>query len=161
MFKSILPKTSDLITDSSIKEFKQLKKISSLRKLKLKSIGGGYSNLQILNHYYKGKNQQIEILCNSKIYNLTIPFVGFLQCKNLLMSILAANSVGLKFDKILKAVKKLKPVKGRLEYLGSLRNNSKVILDFAHTPDALEKSLKTIKNHFNKEALALRMYDVN
>ena len=67
------------------------------------------------------------------------------------MSILAANSVGLKFDKILKAVKKLKPVKGRLEYLGSLRNNSKVILDFAHTPDALEKSLKTIKNHFNSK----------
>ena len=78
LFKSILPKTSDLITDSNIKEFKQLKKISSLRKLKLKSIGGGYSNLQILNHYYKGKNKQIKILCNSKIYNLTIPLVGFL-----------------------------------------------------------------------------------
>ena len=155
LFKSILPKDSDLITDSNIKEFKQLKKISSFKKLKLKTIGSRYSNLKILNHYYEGKNQHIKILYNSKIYNLTIPLIGFLQCKNLLMSILAANSVGLKFDKILKTVKKLKPVKGRLEYLGSLKNNSKVILDFAHTPDALEKSLKTIKNHFNSKLSVL------
>ena len=113
LFKSILPKASDLITDSNIKEFKQLKKISSFKKLKLKTIGSRYSNLKILNHYYEGKNQHIKILYNSKIYNLTIPLIGFLQCKNLLMSILAANSVGLKFDKILKTVKKLKPVNGR------------------------------------------------
>ena len=63
--------------------------------------------------------------------------------------------LGLKFDIILKTVKKLKPVKGRLEYLGSFKNNSKVILDFAHTPDALEKSLKTIKNHFNSKLSVL------
>ena len=78
-----------------------------------------------------------------------IPLIGYLQFKNLLMSILAAISVGVKIDNIINVDKKLKPVDGRLEHIGSQKNNSKIILDYAHTPHALEQALKTIKKHFN------------
>ena len=64
------------------------------------------------------------------------------------MSILAAVSVGVKIDKIINVTKKLKTVDGRLEYIGSQRNNSKIILDYAHTPHALDQALKTIKKTF-------------
>ena len=38
---------------------------------------------------------------------------------------------------------------GRLEKIGNLKNNSKVILiDFAHTPDALKTCLENIKDQF-------------
>ena len=49
-----------------------------------------------------------------------------------------------------KIIEKLKPVDGRLECITELNNNSKIILDFAHTPDALEQTLKAIKEHFRK-----------
>ena len=62
------------------------------------------------------------------------------------MSILAANKSGLKFEKIIKIVHKLKPVEGRLEKIGKIKNNSKVILDYAHTPDALKNVLETIND---------------
>ena len=61
------------------------------------------------------------------------------------MAILAANKSGLKFDKIINIIHKLKPVEGRLEKIGEIKNNSKVILDYAHTPQALELALLNLK----------------
>ena len=48
------------------------------------------------------------------------------------MSILAAESSKLNFEKIIKNIHKLKPVDGRFEKIGNLKNNAIVILDYAH-----------------------------
>ena len=37
---------------------------------------------------------------------------------------------------------------GRLECVASLNNNSNIIVDFAHTPEALKQSLITLKKQF-------------
>ena len=64
------------------------------------------------------------------------------------MAILAANKSGLEFKKIINVLKKIKPVEGRLEKIGKIKNNSKVILDYAHTPAALELALLNLKEQF-------------
>ena len=64
------------------------------------------------------------------------------------MAILAANKSGVKFEKIIEVLHKIKPVEGRLEKVGNIKNNSKVILDYAHTPEALELALLNIKEQF-------------
>ena len=58
------------------------------------------------------------------------------------MAMLAAEKSKLKFKKIVKAINQIKSVNGRLEKVGNIRNNAKVILDFAHTPDAIKNSLQ-------------------
>ena len=106
-----------------------------------------------MSNRYKKNIQKIKISINSKIYFLDIPLIGYFQVKNLLMSILAASLCGLKLDKILTQIHKIKPVLGRLECVSNLKNNSKIIVDFAHTPDALEQALIAIKKQFNKEII--------
>ena len=64
------------------------------------------------------------------------------------MAILAAKKSNIKFSKIVESVNKIKPVNGRLEKIGNIKNNSKVILDYAHTPEALKISLENIKDQF-------------
>ena len=61
------------------------------------------------------------------------------------MAILAAYSCGLPLNKIFNQIHKIKPVAGRLECVANLKNNSNIIVDFAHTPDALEQSLIALK----------------
>jgi len=153
LFKKLLPTNSNVITDINNIEYKKLKKISLSKKLKLKIIGSENLGIKILDHCYLEKGQLIKIFYKSKIYEFKIPLIGYLQCKNLLMSILAATSVGIKINKIINVTKKLKSVEGRLEYIGSQKNNSKIILDYAHTPQALEQALKNIKEHFKKKIL--------
>ena len=45
-------------------------------------------------------------------------------------------------------IPKLKPVEGRFEKVGKIKNQSKVILDYAHTPDALKTSLLNLREQF-------------
>ena len=54
------------------------------------------------------------------------------------MSMIAAEKSNLKFKNIVKVIDKIKPVKGRLEKVGNIKNRSCVILDYAHTPDSAQ-----------------------
>ena len=51
-------------------------------------------------------------------------------------------------NKILKVIPKLKSVEGRFEKIGKIKNQSKVILDYAHTPDALKTCLLNLREQF-------------
>ena len=52
------------------------------------------------------------------------------------MAIIAAKKSEVSIDNILKVIPKLKPVEGRFEIIGKIKNKSKVVLDYAHTPEA-------------------------
>ena len=64
------------------------------------------------------------------------------------MAIIAAKKAILNLDKILKVIPKIKPVEGRFEKIGKIKNKSKVILDYAHTPDALKTCLLNLREQF-------------
>ena len=64
------------------------------------------------------------------------------------MAIMAAIRCGLDIKSIEKTIIKVKPAEGRFERIGNLKNDSKVILDYAHTPDALKTLLTNIKDQF-------------
>ena len=61
------------------------------------------------------------------------------------MAILAASHCGLNQNKIFQLIDKIKPVPGRLECVANLNNNSNIVVDYAHTPDALETEFSCIK----------------
>jgi len=153
LFNNLLNKKSKIITDEDNKEFKIIKKISNKKKIKMLTIGRNSGTIRILENEYYDNKQIIKILFNKKIISLNIPLIGYFQIKNLLMAILAATSCGIKKNKIFEKVSKIKPVRGRLECIASLKNNSKIIVDFAHTPEALEQSLIAIKKQFNKKII--------
>tara|TARA_B100000029_G_scaffold114314_1_gene106813 strand:+ start:5140 stop:7986 length:2847 start_codon:yes stop_codon:yes gene_type:complete len=153
LFKKLLKNGSKIITDEDNKEFKIIKSIAKRKKIKSNTIGSNSGDLKILSNKYKGTKQIVKIKYNSKILELKIPLIGYFQIKNLFMAILAAKSCGLSEKNIFEKVSKIKPVSGRLECVANLNNNSNVIVDFAHTPDALEQSLAAIKKQFNKEII--------
>ena len=153
LFKNLLKKNSKIITDEDNKEFKIIRNIANKRKIKKKTIGLSSGNIKILQNKYREKKQIIKISTDSKIYNLKIPLIGYFQIKNLFMSILAASSCGLKQNKILNQIHRIRSVPGRLECVATLKNNSNIVVDFAHTPDALEQSLIALQKQFSKKII--------
>ena len=127
LFSKLLPKRSYVITDKSIKEYSNLKKISKKRKLRILDISKKLSQIQ------KVKNS----------------LIGSFQKKNLSMAALAAKVCSLDNTKINGAIKKIKNVDGRLELIKEYPNNIKIFIDYAHTPDALNEVIKSIKENFN------------
>ncbi len=126
LFKSVLSKGSVIISDKAIQPFKKLKLIAKKRSLRL---------LDINNEIEKIKKMRLNSVSNFKI-------------KNLAMSIKACRLLGLKDKKIFNTIRKLKAVSGRLELIKTYPNNIKVYIDYAHTPDALLKTLNFLKSEY-------------
>ena len=155
LFKNLLKKNSKIITDEDNKEFKIIKKIANRRSIKKITIGSSSGNIKILHNKYKQNRQVVKISINSKIFKLEVPLIGYFQVKNLFMAILAALICGLNQNRIFNQIHKIRPVPGRLECVASLNNNSNIVVDFAHTPDALEQSLIALKKQFKREIIVV------
>ncbi|APC92007.1 UDP-N-acetylmuramoyl-L-alanyl-D-glutamate--2,6-diaminopimelate ligase [Francisella opportunistica] len=71
--------------------------------------------------------------------------VGEFNLMNLGLSLAALDGY-IAREQLLANIASIKPVKGRMEII-ELANNAKIIIDYAHTPDALEKALQTLKRY--------------
>ena len=68
---------------------------------------------------------------------------------------MAASNNKADLKKIMKIIPLLKTSERKIEEIGRIKNNSKVVLDYAHTPDALENCLKSVKDHFKNSNIFL------
>ena len=150
-----MKKDSVAIFDEDTKYSKILNNICKKNKIKKLTIGKSNGDLLIKNHSIIDNKQELSFVFNKKNYHLKTQLIGKIQMKNLLMSILAANNSNIKLNKILKSVENIKAVPGRFEKVGNIENNSIVILDYAHTPDALETCILNIKEHFKHRKVNL------
>ncbi|WP_415302817.1 bifunctional UDP-N-acetylmuramoyl-L-alanyl-D-glutamate--2,6-diaminopimelate ligase MurE/UDP-N-acetylmuramoyl-tripeptide--D-alanyl-D-alanine ligase MurF [Candidatus Pelagibacter sp. Uisw_101] len=153
LFEKLLKPRGSIITDSKIPEYKNLKKISINNRFNLQALSKSNNGIDIYSHQFKDDKQIIEIAHNQKHYKLQTDLIGKIQLKNLFMAMLAAKKSNLKFDKIMKLASRVKSVSGRFEKIGTLKNKSKVILDYAHTPDALNTCLSNLKEQFENKRI--------
>ena len=155
LFKKLMKKKSNIIFDENLIIANKIKKVIKKNNFKSLSIGSNNSDLVIIDHKFVNFNQYVKFLYKNNTYRFSTKLIGKVQIKNLLMSILAASKSNLNFKKILNSIKKIKPVPGRFEKIGNIKNNSIVILDYAHTPDALRVCLKNIKDQFSLKKITI------
>ncbi|MGD8175505.1 UDP-N-acetylmuramoyl-L-alanyl-D-glutamate--2,6-diaminopimelate ligase [Marinimicrobium sp. ARAG 43.8] len=77
------------------------------------------------------------------------PLLGEFNLSNLLGSIAALCAAGMPLAEALAATPTLRPAPGRMEpvVLDEQRQDVQVVVDYAHTPDALENTLKAMAKH--------------
>ena len=148
LFEELVKKGGTIITDAKIPQMKKLKNISKKRKINLSLIFNENMGIKLISHKFLNEKQILELRFKNKKYKFELNLIGKIQIKNILMAMLAANKSGVQFDKIIKVIDQIKPVEGRLQKIGNVKNNSRVILDYAHTPAALELALLSLKEQF-------------
>ena len=72
------------------------------------------------------------------------PVWGEFNVSNLLAVMGVLIAAGISFDAAARAIEQLQPVPGRMNALGGA-NTPLVVIDYAHTPDALAKALETLR----------------
>ena len=93
------------------------------------------------------KNKNKELILDTKLF-------GLYNFQNILASVGFSKNKGLKIEDIYSGVKLFKGAPGRLEKISE--KNSNIFIDYAHTPDALKKSIISLKENFkNKKLLIL------
>tara|TARA_R110000851_G_scaffold333555_1_gene516682 strand:+ start:203021 stop:204511 length:1491 start_codon:yes stop_codon:yes gene_type:complete len=77
---------------------------------------------------------------------LSSPLLGAFNLSNLVAAISVLYLQGMAMASILAVLPQLIPVAGRMERFSSV-NKATLVVDYAHTPDAIEQALKALKLH--------------
>lgn len=73
--------------------------------------------------------------------------LGRFNVANLLAVVGCLGALGESFERIVESVEQLLPVNGRMSRLGGVHGLPLVVVDYAHTPDALEQALTALRAH--------------
>lgn len=102
------------------------------------------STLRITSVKSTQNNNEVSVSYGDKKQTIRLQLIGEFNAYNAVAAIAASLSVGVSFDDASKGVEKLTLVPGRMEKI-ELGQNFDVYVDFAITPDALEKALKALR----------------
>lgn len=98
----------------------------------------------IIRESLKGTECMLNV--NDKLCRVKIALVGRHNVYNALASATCAVELGIDVGAVASGLKKLQCVKGRLQRVAE-HHGADVYVDFAHTPDGLEKSLDALRLH--------------
>lgn len=87
-------------------------------------------------------------------FPVRLPLVGKYNILNALAAIATASAIGIKTELIIQSLEKLSSLPGRLERV-DVGQPFSVFIDYAHTPDALENVLLTLKELSKKRIITV------
>lgn len=76
-----------------------------------------------------------------------VPVYGYFNAQNLMAVAAVLHGLGLAPKQIAEALARVTPVPGRMQPVAG--KGPRVLVDYAHTPDALDKALRAVREHFS------------
>ena len=110
---------------------------TSFKTNNFKTYGFNESDYHILNYKYTNLNTIIDFKYNGNNYNVTTNLLNKFNIYNYILSLALSNNIGLSIEDIISVTKDIYAPSGRNEIISV--NGGKAIIDYAHTPDAVEK----------------------
>lgn len=113
-------------------------------KTKLKSIGQAKATHQIKELQTEASGTTFKLTSADWVVKINTKLVGDFNAYNAAMAVVVGQTVGLKPEQIALGVNNVQIVPGRLEPVDCGQNFA-VLVDYGHTPDAIEGALKALK----------------
>lgn len=104
----------------------------------------GPARLQATDITYDASGMRFSVREAGSVFDLSTRLIGPYNVANLLCVIGAMRALGVPMLECARACAALEPVPGRMECLAGA-GEPLVVVDFAHTPDALQKTLETLR----------------
>ncbi|MBC9180394.1 UDP-N-acetylmuramoyl-L-alanyl-D-glutamate--2,6-diaminopimelate ligase [Pseudoroseomonas ludipueritiae] len=125
----------------------RLRGIVARRGLRLHTVGEQGEAIRLLRQEALPEGQVLALEIFGRRAEVSLPLPGRFQADNVMMAAALAVAAGLPADQVLALLPKLSGVRGRMELAARLPNGAAVYVDYAHTPDALERLLKALRPH--------------
>ena len=145
LFTKVLNKNGTAILNYRLKNYNILKK--KIKSQNIKIITFGYKDI-----YFSKRSSSILFILG-KEYKIKKLNLNNIQKENIECAIACAIAMNISINKIIKLLPKLKSAPGRYEEINYAKKYSKIVIDFAHTPDAITHILKTYTNNNIKPSI--------
>jgi UDP-N-acetylmuramoyl-L-alanyl-D-glutamate--2,6-diaminopimelate ligase len=117
------------------------------RGLKLMTVGESGETIKLVSRSGHGDAQTVVVLHDGTEYSIELPLAGSFQAANALVAAGLVIGLGEKPSRVFCALAHLKGAPGRLEKVAFAKSGAPIYVDYAHTPDSLEKVLTAIRPH--------------
>lgn len=112
------------------------------------SSDGGSADYQLSNIKLTSNGMSFELNSDLGFAKIDSPLLGQFNSENLLASLASLIAVDIPFEQAVTAIKQCHAVDGRMQSYGG-NNQVNVVIDFAHTPDALTQALISLQAHIH------------
>ncbi len=147
LFAELLPPGAPAIAHAEMDPatLEALSAIAARRGLDYGTVGEAGTVLRLLRATPRPDGQVLEIAAGGRRHEIALPLPGRFQADNALMAAALAGRLG--EPDALDRLGRLSGVRGRMELAAALPNGAAVYVDYAHTPDALERLLTALRPH--------------
>jgi len=147
LFDELLPPGAPVVVSTALEPVTMaaLEGIAARRGLALHRVGAGGDLLRLLRAIPRPGGQVLEIDADGVRREVALPLPGRFQADNALLAAGLAIVTGT-LD-ALDRLSRLHGVRGRMELAATLANGAAVYVDYAHTPDALDRVLAALRPH--------------
>jgi UDP-N-acetylmuramoyl-L-alanyl-D-glutamate--2,6-diaminopimelate ligase len=149
LFDTLLPAGAAAVVNADMEaaSLGALRGIAAARGLRLITVGEAEADLRLVAQRPRPDGQGIEVAAFGAHATLHLTLPGRFQADNALMAAALAIACGMAPDRALALLPALAGVRGRMELAGKLPNGATAYVDYAHTPDALERLLAALRPH--------------
>jgi UDP-N-acetylmuramoyl-L-alanyl-D-glutamate--2,6-diaminopimelate ligase len=117
------------------------------RGLKLLTVGVAGDSIRLVSRQSRGDAQALVIAHQGNTHHVALPLAGAFQASNALVAAGLAIGLGEGADKVFETLAHLKGAPGRMEKVAFAVSGAPIYVDYAHTPDSLEKVLQALRPH--------------
>jgi len=117
------------------------------RELRLITVGELGDTIKLIGRESSDDTQDLTVTFAGCRYKIPLPLAGAFQASNALVAAGLAIGLGEDAAKVFAALAHLKGAPGRMEKVAFAAAGAPVYVDYAHTPDSLEKILQALRPH--------------
>lgn len=150
LFSTLLPEGAPAVLHHKMVCFKRFDEVCKARGLPVITYGGRESDFALRESIPVPEGLIVDAEILGQHYQFKIPLYGTFQAENLLCSMALLHATGVPISDIVRAAESIQPVPGRMERVS---NQRWLFVDYAHKPDALEKTLKTMRAHITRKLI--------
>ncbi|MEX0921915.1 MAG: UDP-N-acetylmuramoyl-L-alanyl-D-glutamate--2,6-diaminopimelate ligase [Rhodovibrionaceae bacterium] len=147
LFTEILQPGGTAVLNADIPEFESLRGQAAARGLTVWSYGRAGKELRLVGAEPKHDGLDCRFDLFGQPHDFSLSMAGRFQAMNVLAALGLAVACGAELQKTIASLPSLSGVPGRMERIGETPAGGQVIVDYAHTPNALETVLEAARAH--------------
>jgi UDP-N-acetylmuramoyl-L-alanyl-D-glutamate--2,6-diaminopimelate ligase len=147
LFGEIMAPPGVAVLNADAPEFESLASLCRARGHRILGYGQGGADIRLVSRAPALRGQRLEIRVSGRSFSVNLPLAGDFQAMNALCALGLVIATGGDPEAAAAALETLTGAPGRMELVASHPNGASVFVDYAHTPDALEKVLVALRPH--------------
>jgi UDP-N-acetylmuramoyl-L-alanyl-D-glutamate--2,6-diaminopimelate ligase len=147
LFDEVLAEDGTAVLNADVPAFPVLRERCARRGIRVLDFGRSAEALRLVEQLPAPAGQTLTLALGGVEHRISSPLVGAFQAENLLAALGLWHASGGELEQGARLLGQVQGAPGRMQLAGTTRSGAAVYVDYAHTPDALEKALLAARPH--------------